>query len=228
MVLVCASPLTRGPLKGQPATGTRAGFRRHERAAEQSCDPCESAELAYRSERLLRDGHHPRLAVPTTTVRTCAGCGAQWCNVPPGPGRRRRGGPVKWCSQSCLDAVTRGWSTDPARACRICNTPIPKRHAYCDGCRPPQRRELPRAERLRLFDRDGWKCQICFDPLDPGDFQSVLSHTGVVTRRFGPNYPTLDHVIPRSAGGDDSDDNLRAAHWQCNTVRGPARVYAAA
>jgi 5-methylcytosine-specific restriction endonuclease McrA len=39
-VLVCESPLTKGPRKGQPATGSMAGVRRHYRADEPLCDDC--------------------------------------------------------------------------------------------------------------------------------------------------------------------------------------------
>lgn len=31
---------------------------------------------------------------------------------------------------------------------------------------------------------------------------------------------TIDHVIPRSLGGPDTLDNLRAAHGSCNSARG--------
>ncbi|WJZ03464.1 HNH endonuclease [Corynebacterium freiburgense] len=30
---------------------------------------------------------------------------------------------------------------------------------------------------------------------------------------------TADHVVPRSAGGDDSIENLRPAHASCNSAR---------
>jgi len=35
-----------------------------------------------------------------------------------------------------------------------------------------------------------------------------------------PLSPSVDHVIPVSAGGSDRDDNLRAAHWGCNKAKG--------
>jgi len=31
---------------------------------------------------------------------------------------------------------------------------------------------------------------------------------------------TADHVVPLAEGGTDTDENLRAAHWTCNTRRG--------
>jgi len=34
-----------------------------------------------------------------------------------------------------------------------------------------------------------------------------------------PGATTVDHVVPRAQGGDDSDENLRAAHAECNYAR---------
>lgn len=35
-----------------------------------------------------------------------------------------------------------------------------------------------------------------------------------------PGADTIDHLIPRSRGGDNSLDNLRPAHKRCNSSRG--------
>lgn len=63
------------------------------------------------------------------------------------------------------------------------------------------------AQRVRLLERDGPACWICRQPMD-------LTRPGV------PLSPSLDHVIPASRGGDDSDANARLAHLVCNTSRG--------
>ncbi|MGV0868463.1 HNH endonuclease [Corynebacterium kalidii] len=34
-----------------------------------------------------------------------------------------------------------------------------------------------------------------------------------------PGADTIDHLVPRAAGGDDSLDNLRPAHGDCNALR---------
>lgn len=75
--------------------------------------------------------------------------------------------------------------------------------------RAPRRR---RAERLRrakrepidreaIFERDGWICGICREPVDTGD-------------------ATLDHIVPISLGGADEPSNVRLAHSLCNSRRG--------
>ena len=40
----------------------------------------------------------------------------------------------------------------------------------------------------------------------------------------GPDADTVDHVIPRSRGGLDTDDNLMPAHRQCNVSRGAVLI----
>lgn len=52
-------------------------------------------------------------------------------------------------------------------------------------------------------------CMICFKPLD-------MSIKGP-----HPLAPSADHIIPVSLGGDPySQDNLRPAHYGCNSARG--------
>lgn len=68
--------------------------------------------------------------------------------------------------------------------------------------------------KLAVFERDGWTCQLCGEPLD---------------RSAGPNddwFPSLDHVTPQSVGGAHTVDNLRAAHRWCNSIRGAADYHA--
>lgn len=75
--------------------------------------------------------------------------------------------------------------------------------------RAPKRR---RAERLReakrvpidreaIFERDGWLCGICGEPVEASD-------------------ATLDHIVPISLGGADQPSNVRLAHSTCNSRRG--------
>lgn len=63
--------------------------------------------------------------------------------------------------------------------------------------------------RRRLYERDGWQCQLCLDPVDPDLPVS------------DPWSATLDHIEPQSHAliPDHSDSNLRLAHRWCNSVR---------
>lgn len=64
--------------------------------------------------------------------------------------------------------------------------------------------------RLAIYERDGWTCQLCGDPVD---------------RALGPSDAwgaTLDHIECQSwtLVPDHSEANLRLAHRMCNSVRG--------
>jgi 5-methylcytosine-specific restriction endonuclease McrA len=61
----------------------------------------------------------------------------------------------------------------------------------------------------RPIARDGSDCAICRKALD----RSVRDERS-------PDYITLDHITPKSAGGDDKIQNLRLAHSRCNNARG--------
>ena len=65
------------------------------------------------------------------------------------------------------------------------------------------RRELT----AQIAERDGWVCQLCGLPISRYP----------LTRR---DQLTADHIIPESWGGASTIDNLRAAHWGCNSARG--------
>lgn len=59
-----------------------------------------------------------------------------------------------------------------------------------------------------LGDRDGWKCHLCATQVDPT--LSGLHEDG----------PTVDHLVPLSAGGIDELANVALAHRRCNVARG--------
>jgi 5-methylcytosine-specific restriction endonuclease McrA len=61
---------------------------------------------------------------------------------------------------------------------------------------------------MEIFERDGWRCGICSELLDPSAF---FPH---------PQSPSIDHIVPLSKGGEHSRANVRAAHLRCNVRRG--------
>jgi 5-methylcytosine-specific restriction endonuclease McrA len=63
-------------------------------------------------------------------------------------------------------------------------------------------------DRLTVYERDGWICQICMSPIDRElKFPARMS-------------PSVDHIVPVSHGGDHSYENVRASHLTCNIKRG--------
>jgi len=59
------------------------------------------------------------------------------------------------------------------------------------------RRRYPEAVRIALLDKQFHRCAICMGPMGYYD-----SH--------------VDHIVPRSAGGDDGMQNLQLTHMSCN------------
>jgi hypothetical protein len=59
-----------------------------------------------------------------------------------------------------------------------------------------------------IFERDGWICHLCGNPVDPFAFHPH------------PESPSLDHIIPLSLGGTHTHDNVACSHLRCNTSKG--------
>lgn len=66
---------------------------------------------------------------------------------------------------------------------------------------------ISEADRLAIYERDGWDCRICLQPVDRD--AHFLSDW----------YPTLDHVVPQSVRVDHSPENLRLCCRYCNLAR---------
>lgn len=62
--------------------------------------------------------------------------------------------------------------------------------------------------RLEVLERDGWRCQLCGEPIDP--------HAPPKS----PRSATVDHIVAVLDGGSwYNPANLRAAHLRCNSDR---------
>jgi len=68
-----------------------------------------------------------------------------------------------------------------------------------------------------IYDRDHGTCWICTKPTEP--WSSWRSRE----RRLGQDqrwFPTLDHIRPLAKGGEHTAQNIRLAHFICNSMRG--------
>lgn len=150
------------------------------------------------------------------SVRACATCGSDFTP--------QRGNPGVYCTKACHGVAQRTIAGVGDRDCAQCGTPFTSpivKARYCSRhCnaaywkrRGPsylahKRKPLTQPHRLRLFERDGWMCYLCQKSID--------AHL----KAPHPLSPTVDHVKPYALGGETTDDNLRAAHWQCNVDKG--------
>jgi 5-methylcytosine-specific restriction endonuclease McrA len=63
-------------------------------------------------------------------------------------------------------------------------------------------------DRLEIFERDNWICQLCFNPVDRN------------APRHHPRVPSIDHIIPIARGGEHSRANAQTACLGCNVRKG--------
>jgi len=107
--------------------------------------------------------------------------------------------------------------------CLDCGAPTLTQSLRCSVCAPLARRDLNRRKNskrrginsanrpARLAEvaiRDGGRCHLCR--------KLVNLSLKAPDRRS----PTLDHLIPVADGGSDESENLRLAHFGCNSRRG--------
>lgn len=110
-------------------------------------------------------------------------------------------------------------------ACNQCGAVfVGKWTRLCPACKRTSAREnarrAKRARRIRegayrvpyrsvdIYERDGYRCHIC---------GRVAKRRAVVPN---PLAPTIDHLVPLSAGGADAPINVATAHFECNWRRG--------
>lgn len=74
----------------------------------------------------------------------------------------------------------------------------------------------------KLIKKDKGVCHICGEKVDARDY--VTHDSGAFVA--GPKYPSIDHVIPISKGGTHTWDNVRLAHFQCNSEKSDNLFYA--
>lgn len=201
--------------------GSIAGYFRHRRAGDETCRACRDAMREY-----VTKSRPPVLRLP------CAGgCGK--------PTRHSRSGVPGTC-RACLSAPQFSPRQRKARAklrkaargtrskwawiqgeCASCGDYFLRHHAaspYCSKrcARHARGKWISRTDRLAIYERDGWRCQLCGEQVDiNAAANSAWS-------------PTLDHITPRSRGGSDDPENLRLAHRWCNSVRGDETYYTVA
>lgn len=220
----CRACVRANPEHGKAATYNKRGCR---------CAPCReawNAECRRHQAAARRRGW--RRSDREIIGATCVGCGesvrgnfkkdAPWHQA-----CRQRAERIERRRQSARDRLaaasegTRGWGTITSGPCGWCGTAFTVRAnvpaGFCSrGCRTSERArrrgrfKIRPADRLAIYERDGWVCQLCMTPVDRE------------AHYLDDQAPSLDHIECRSWAliPDHSPENLRLAHRLCNSFRG--------
>lgn len=196
---------------------------RRRRRTHRPCDWCAhpfqpvKAEQRYCSVRCARQSNSPNAsAIPWANCPTCDRAFIQ---------HRRQ----VYCSTDCRPPAYQPTAGTPCEAeCCTCGVRFPTTRSQgryqCQPCRAEAHRQHKRNDKRRrrtllkaarsatyrdadIFERDGWTCQLCGKRLGTNSVPD-------------PTAPTIDHVIPLSAGGLDDRANVQAAHFLCNSLKG--------
>lgn len=166
-----------------------------------------------------------RIYVSVLSDRVCEECGATFvgridaltCSPRCGNKRRDRS-PTNLCSETDCDRGVRAkglcnmhWRRIARAEGREANPVWDARRAANWKKRSALKKGAPNAEQIvyrDVFDRDGWSCGICSEPVDPAtDWPDPLS-------------ASLDHILPLSKGGPHTMANVQLAHLDCNLRKG--------
>lgn len=113
----------------------------------------------------------------------CTRCGEAFTRRVPA------GQTTRWCSPECRG---KGNTTEIRR----------RRRARLVGA------FVAEVNAVEVFDRDGWICQLCGNPVDRN-----LRHPDLMAA-------SLDHIVPLARGGTHEPDNCQLAHLICNSTKG--------
>ena len=193
-------------IQDRPYCGTITGYTYHRtKYQEPACSACKAAWNAYYAARRGESDPTP----------------ADCCGTKKGFSRHHARG-ERACDK-CLEAnrfhytpSLKIWPTLCLHcgACFIARRPHQK---FCSVSCSHRRHELlkrglvVRGERYTLQeigDRDGWRCHLC------GKRVPNVRYSARDTD------PTIDHLVPTSAGGHDTKSNVALAHNRCNWERG--------
>jgi hypothetical protein len=125
------------------------------------------------------------------------------------------------CRAAAAKYVRDKWHSDPKYKARekewYKNNPD-KRHNNKNKNRLKGGKHRPYT-RNQIFKRDGYDCYLCHTPVD----LTAPTHQPIPGWEL---YPHIEHVHPLSKGGDDTLENVKIAHAECNIRKG-AKIYQA-
>jgi 5-methylcytosine-specific restriction endonuclease McrA len=139
------------------------------------------------ARQIAKNNAKPKPPKPVI-VKNCPTCGGF---VPPNR--------LKYCSKTCSRHAYKDTAIYKAhkKAWRLKRKAMDRGATVSDNFNP-----------FKVFDRDGWKCQIC-------GTKTPKSLRGT----YKPNAPELDHILPIGKGGEHSYCNTQCACRRCNGAK---------
>jgi len=121
-----------------------------------------------------------------------------------------------------------GWRLYAPRECERCTADLTTaERTICSDCSRIRRREREwRKEGWRhqverdpytleeIAGRDGYQCQICI-----ANGKRRWAKVDMSLKVPHLRAATIDHIVPRSMGGDDTRVNVQLAHFSCNSQK---------
>lgn len=138
---------------------------------------------------------------PLPAITWCEACGAEVQQHPRAP--RLYCDPCG--AERDRETQARWWAEHPEAQAAKWRRKKERRRARKAGC------DSETFDRVEVFGRDGWRCYLCGDDVDP-----ELAYPD-------PRSASLDHVVPLAAGGAHTRANTACTHLECN-VRKHAKI----
>jgi 5-methylcytosine-specific restriction endonuclease McrA len=90
--------------------------------------------------------------------------------------------------------------------CYVCDPTADINHWSAVRRRRIQSAYIEKVDRIKVFERDGWRCRICGGK--------------TIAQAFKSNSAELDHIRSLADGGEHSYRNTQCACRRCNTTKG--------